>query len=96
MGSDRKKFILQSFLAGSLFPVILNAYPFYPITRRDSNFPSKKNKPHFTDDIYIERPESGKPHKGKVLAAIQPHCDDIPIFAGGTVAKLIQEEYLGF
>ena len=31
-----------------------------------------------------------------VLAAIQPHCDDIPIFAGGTVAKLIQEGYTGY
>ena len=93
---DRKKFILQSFLAGSLFPVILNANPFYPITRRDSNYTSMKNIPHFSDDIYIERPESGKPHKGKVLAAIQPHCDDIPIFAGGTVAKLIQEGYTGY
>ena len=93
---DRKKFILQSFLAGSLFPVILNANPFYPITRRDSKYPSIKNIPNFSDDIYIERPESGKPHKGKVLAAIQPHCDDIPIFAGGTVAKLIQEGYTGY
>jgi LmbE family N-acetylglucosaminyl deacetylase len=30
-----------------------------------------------------------------VLAAIQPHCDDIPIFAGGTVLKLIDEGYTG-
>ena len=34
-------------------------------------------------DVTIERPASGQPHRGKVLAAIQPHCDDIPIFAGG-------------
>ncbi len=39
------------------------------------------------DEVIIERPVSGKPHQGKVLAVIQPHCDDIPIFAGGTVAK---------
>ena len=44
----------------------------------------------------IERRQSGKPHKGKVLAAIQPHCDDIPIFAGGTVLKLIDEGYTGY
>ncbi len=44
----------------------------------------------------IERRQSGKPHKGKVLAAIQPHCDDIPIFAGGTVLKLIDEGYSGY
>ena len=43
----------------------------------------------------IERKRPGKPHKGKVLAAIQPHCDDIPIFAGGTVLKLIDEGYEG-
>ncbi len=44
----------------------------------------------------VEKFQSGLPHKGKVLAAIQPHCDDIPIFAGGTVAKLIKEGYTGY
>ncbi len=43
----------------------------------------------------IERRQPGKPYKGKVLAAIQPHCDDIPIFAGGTVLKLLDEGYTG-
>ena len=43
----------------------------------------------------IERRQTGKPHPGKVLAAIQPHCDDIPIFAGGTVLKLLDEGYTG-
>lgn len=46
-------------------------------------------------DVTIERKQPGKPHKGKMLAAIQPHCDDIPIFAGGTVLKLIDEGYEG-
>jgi LmbE family N-acetylglucosaminyl deacetylase len=46
--------------------------------------------------LTIERRQSGKPHRGKVLAAIQPHCDDIPIFAGGTVLKLIDEGYSGY
>jgi LmbE family N-acetylglucosaminyl deacetylase len=46
--------------------------------------------------LTIERRQSGKPHQGKVLAAIQPHCDDIPIFAGGTVLKLIDEGYTGY
>jgi LmbE family N-acetylglucosaminyl deacetylase len=52
---------------------------------------------HFTGhgDLVIERAASGQPHSGKVLAAIQPHSDDIPIFAGGTVAKLINEGYTG-
>lgn len=45
--------------------------------------------------VTLERRRPGKPHRGKVLAAIQPHCDDIPIFAGGTVLKLIAEGYEG-
>jgi LmbE family N-acetylglucosaminyl deacetylase len=44
----------------------------------------------------VERRQSGKPHNGKVLAAIQPHCDDIPIFAGGTVLKLVDEGYTAY
>ncbi len=47
------------------------------------------------DEIHVERKQSGKPHKGKMLAAIQPHTDDIPIYAGGTVLKLIDEGYEG-
>lgn len=49
----------------------------------------------YSVEVTIERPQSGKPHKGKVLAAIQPHCDDIPLFAGGTVLKLLDEGYTG-
>ena len=45
--------------------------------------------------VFVERDRQGQPHAGKTLAAIQPHCDDIPIFAGGTVAKLIAEGYRG-
>jgi LmbE family N-acetylglucosaminyl deacetylase len=48
------------------------------------------------DELVIEKAQDGKPHVGKVLAAIQPHSDDIPIFAGGTVAKLITEGYTGY
>jgi hypothetical protein len=44
---------------------------------------------------FVERRMVGRPHAGKVLAAIQPHSDDIPLFAGGTVAKLISEGYTG-
>jgi LmbE family N-acetylglucosaminyl deacetylase len=31
-----------------------------------------------------------------VLAAIQPHSDDVPLYCGGTVAKLIDEGYTGY
>ena len=59
---------------------------------------SAKQSDHmiFAEDVIIERDEPGQPHKGKVLAAIQPHADDIPIFAGGLVAKLIKEGYTGY
>lgn len=48
-----------------------------------------------TNEVFLERPVPGKPHAGKVLAAIQPHADDIPLFAAGTVAKLLDEGYTG-
>lgn len=47
-------------------------------------------------EVKIERAVSGKPHKGKVLLAIQPHSDDIPLSAGGLVAKLMDEGYTGY
>jgi LmbE family N-acetylglucosaminyl deacetylase len=47
-------------------------------------------------DVVIERAASGKPHHGKVFALITPHLDDGPIFAGGTVAKLLSEGYTGY
>ncbi len=47
-------------------------------------------------ELVIERPAEGKPHAGKVLVAIQPHADDIPLFAAGTVAKLLNEGYTGY
>ena len=46
--------------------------------------------------VVIERAAAGKPHNGKVLALIQPHSDDIPIFAAGTAFKLIDEGYTAF
>jgi LmbE family N-acetylglucosaminyl deacetylase len=46
--------------------------------------------------VNIEKALPGRPHAGKVLAAIQPHADDIPLFASGTVAKLIDEGYTGY
>jgi LmbE family N-acetylglucosaminyl deacetylase len=48
-----------------------------------------------TAAVVVERSVSGRPHAGKMLAAIQPHSDDIPLFAAGTVAKLIREGYRG-
>jgi LmbE family N-acetylglucosaminyl deacetylase len=45
---------------------------------------------------FLERTRTGLPHKGKVLAAIQPHSDDLALLCAGTVAKLIQEGYTGY
>jgi LmbE family N-acetylglucosaminyl deacetylase len=47
-------------------------------------------------EIFFEKQAAGHPHTGKVLAAVQPHADDIPLFASGTVAKLIAEGYTGY
>jgi LmbE family N-acetylglucosaminyl deacetylase len=47
-------------------------------------------------DAFLERPAEGTPHKGKVLLAVQAHSDDIPLMAGGVVAKLVKEGYTGY
>jgi LmbE family N-acetylglucosaminyl deacetylase len=46
-------------------------------------------------ELFIERERPGQPDKGKVLAAVQPHSDDLPLFAAGTILKLIKEGYRG-
>lgn len=46
-------------------------------------------------EVFIERALPDRPHQGKVLAAIQPHCDDLPLFAAGTILKLLGEGYTG-
>ncbi len=45
---------------------------------------------------FLERAAEGRPHQGKVLLALQAHSDDVPLFAAGTVAKLIEEGYTGY
>lgn len=50
----------------------------------------------YADNLVIDRRQPGKPHAGKVLAAVQAHSDDIPLFAAGTVAKLIDEGYTAY
>src|SRR5690349_18195536 len=49
-----------------------------------------------TREVFIERAEGGTPRKGMVLLAVQAHSDDIPLFAAGTVAKLVQEGCTGY
>ena len=46
--------------------------------------------------IVVERAAGSTPYRGKVLALITPHLDDGPIFAGGTLTKLLKEGYTGY
>jgi LmbE family N-acetylglucosaminyl deacetylase len=46
--------------------------------------------------VVLEKPVDGTPHSGKNFALIAPHLDDGPIFAGGTIAKLLKEGYTGY
>lgn len=47
-------------------------------------------------DCDVEPWRTGRPHEGKVFAAVFPHSDDLAIFAGGTVMKLLAEGYTGY
>jgi len=94
---NRKKFIASSLLTGAFWPGMLRSLDRKTVVTPSSPPPrSSFNALTASEDVFLERPLSGQPHKGKVLAAIQPHCDDIPIFAGGAVAKLIHEGYTGY
>jgi LmbE family N-acetylglucosaminyl deacetylase len=46
---------------------------------------------HSDEPLVIERKREGRPRAGQTVVAIQPHSDDIPIFAAGLFAKLIDE-----
>lgn len=66
-----------------------------PIATQATNI-TQAPQSEIANDVVIERAQDGQPHKGKVLAAIQPHCDDLSLFAAGTIAKLIKEGYEGY
>jgi LmbE family N-acetylglucosaminyl deacetylase len=57
---------------------------------------AQQQEPSAAGEVFIERPATGQPHKGKVLLALQAHSDDIALLAAGTVAKLIEEGYAGY
>jgi LmbE family N-acetylglucosaminyl deacetylase len=58
---------------------------------------AQEARPHETQrDVFVERAAQGTPHMGKVLLAVQAHSDDIPLMAGGVVAKLVREGYVGY
>jgi LmbE family N-acetylglucosaminyl deacetylase len=86
----RRDFVGQFLVGGAL------ANPLAHNIAEQSSPPNQAPCSDTRELVVIERPASGKPHAGKVLAAIQPHTDDIPIFAAGTVAKLVAEGYAGY
>ena len=84
----RRSFISNNLALGAIIPA---SYATMGLADQKSGHPSQPQ-----EEVIIEKVRDDKPHKGKVLAVIQPHCDDIPIFAAGTVAKLIHEGYTGY
>jgi LmbE family N-acetylglucosaminyl deacetylase len=88
---ERRKFISQNMTFGALAAAAVGSSGFTNPRKEKQSDPAEQE-----NDIVIEKVQEGKPHKGKVLAVIQPHNDDIPIFAAGTVAKLIYEGYTGY
>ena len=48
------------------------------------------------NELMVERDRAGQPHRGKVFVAVHAHLDDLPYYAGGLCAKLIQEGYTGY
>ena len=87
---QRRKFIKGNLALGAMIPGVYASMAYNdPRYLRDK---AKENN----EEIFVEKVREGQPHKGKVLVAIQPHNDDIPIYAAGTVAKLIYEGYTGY
>jgi LmbE family N-acetylglucosaminyl deacetylase len=87
----RRNFISRNIALGALIPGAYASMGF-----ADHGSDRQNAGPHGENDVFIEKLREDQPHKGKVLAVIQPHNDDIPLFAAGTVAKLIYEGYTGY
>lgn len=83
---ERRRFLGSSLAGGALARAGAGAAPSAasPATQMDREA-----------EVFVERDQPNQPHKGKMLAAIQPHCDDVPLFASGTVLKLMAEGYRG-
>jgi LmbE family N-acetylglucosaminyl deacetylase len=92
----RKEFIQKGLATGA----VIGSSAWVPASGQSGQNPQGKLVPRGYDvdyaEVKIERPVKGKPHKGKVLLAVQPHSDDIPLSAGGLVAKLMDEGYTGY
>jgi LmbE family N-acetylglucosaminyl deacetylase len=87
----RRDFFYRTIAAGGIAPAITTPSTFASHSQKENDLEEYPD-----EEIVIERPVAGRPHAGKVLAVIQPHCDDIAYFAAGTVAKLVDEGYTGY
>ncbi len=87
----RRNFIEKSMIMGGLITPAAAMSSFNAPGK-----PENEQGPADKEEIFIERPAEGRPHEGKVLAVIQAHCDDVPYWAAGTVAKLLHEGYTGY
>ena len=96
----RRDFFGKSIIAGALMSPVAGVAALDLSTQKKSGHHDIGSTGSYPDpgkeEVIIERPVEGRPHAGKVLAVIQPHCDDIAYFAAGTVAKLIHEGYTGY
>lgn len=91
----RRNFISKNLLTGAVLPAAYASLGSTPsanetVRKTSTGFPGQET------EVVIEKVAEGQPHKGKVVAVIQPHSDDIPYFAAGTVAKMIYEGYTGY
>ena len=101
---ERRKFIGSTLAGGALIGSTsahaepAKTAPFYKVDYEMSGYNpfTISSDVVFDKDLVIERDVPGQPHKGKVLAAIQPHADDTPLYSAGLVAKLIKEGYTGY
>ena len=89
----RRDFFEKSMIVGGMFSPLAAGSAIGNPDKRSGRSSAEVNP---KEDVFIERSAEGQPHLGKVLAVIQPHCDDIAFFAAGTVAKLIHEGYTGY
>jgi LmbE family N-acetylglucosaminyl deacetylase len=96
---ERKDFLRKGLASGALAGVSVFATGFNSkgVELKQNGKEERQQKPiGDPEEVVIERPVPGKPHKGKVLLAIQAHSDDITLDCGGTVAKLMDEGYTGY
>ncbi|MCC6164051.1 MAG: PIG-L family deacetylase [Acidobacteria bacterium] len=93
---DRRRFLHATWPLGlmGMGAVRAHAQVPAPANGQPSGPPLRQFDAH--QPLVIERQREGKPRAGQVVVAIQPHSDDIPLFAAGIVLKLIDEGATGY